>query len=226
MSFKKTPMSGRFRGYLPVVIDIETAGFDPRNNAVLEIAAVIPYMDEQGRLQPDETYSSHVNPFPGSRLDESALAFNKIDPYHPLRMALDEKDALEKIFLPIRAAVKRNSCTRAILVGHNPAFDIGFLNAAVSRCNIKKNPFHPFSTFDTATLGGLAYCQTVLAKAVMAAGIEWDNTMAHSARYDAEQTALLFCTIVNRWNELITLSETCSADTATVPYPKTAIPLQ
>jgi ribonuclease T len=226
MSFKKTPMSSRFRGYLPVVVDIETAGFDPKNNAVLEIAAVIPEMDEHGLLKPCEVYSAHVNPFPGSRLDESALAFNKIDPYHPLRIALDEKDALEKIFQPVRTAVKRNSCTRAILVGHNPAFDIGFLNAAVSRCNIKKNPFHPFSTFDTATLGGLAYCQTVLAKAVMAAGIEWDNAMAHSAMYDAEQTALLFCTIVNRWNELITISENCSAGASTKSQPDSALLLQ
>lgn len=212
MSSPKPPMSGRFRGYLPVIIDIETAGFDPQNNAVLEIAAVIPDMDEQGLLKPSEAYCAHVNPFPGSRLDESALAFNKIDPYHPLRLALDEKDALEKIFHPVRAAVKRNKCTRAILVGHNPAFDIGFLNAAVSRCNIKKNPFHPFSTFDTATLGGLAYGQTVLAKAVVAAGIEWDNKMAHSALYDAEQTALLFCSVVNRWNQLMMQNEALTSN--------------
>jgi ribonuclease T len=160
-------------------------------------------MDGSGKLSILEIHSAHVVPFPGSKLDESALAFNKIDPFHPFRFALEEKDALQKIFQPVRAAVKRTGCTRAILVGHNPAFDIGFLNAAVARTGIKKNPFHPFSTFDTATLSGLVYGQTVLAKAAQAAGLAWDHQEAHSAAYDAEQTALLFCGIVNRWAELV-----------------------
>jgi ribonuclease T len=202
MTTEKNLFSKRFRSYLPVVVDIETAGFDPQRNALLEIAAVILAMDEDGLLALQETHAAHVVPFPGAKLDEAALAFNKIDPYHPFRFALSEKDALEKIFLPVRAAIKRNGCTRAILVGHNPAFDIGFLNAAVTRAGIKKNPFHPFSTFDTATLSGLAYGQTVLAKAARAAGIEWDCQEAHSAIYDAEQTARLFCGIVNRWHNL------------------------
>ena len=207
MTTEKTRFARRFRGYLPVIVDIETSGFDPKRNAVLEIAAVIPAMDDQGRLSIQETHASHVNPFPGARLEESALAFNKIDPFHPFRFALDEKDALQKIFQPIRIAVKANGCTRAILVGHNPAFDIAFLNAAVERVNIKKNPFHPFSTFDTATLSGLVYGQTVLAKAVQAAGMDWDNREAHSAVYDAEQTARLFCGIVNRWADLLEASQ-------------------
>ncbi|MGR9074041.1 MAG: hypothetical protein ACU833_13340, partial [Gammaproteobacteria bacterium] len=61
------------------------------------------------------------------------------------------------------------------------------------------------STFDTATLGGLVYGQTVLSKAVQKAGLDWDNAKAHSALYDAEQTAELFCRIVNRWKRLETL---------------------
>ena len=204
MPSQETPLfAARFRGYLPIIVDIETAGFDPRKNALLEIAAVIPEMDADGRVRPGETHASHVKPFPGSKLEASALSFNKIDPYHPFRFALDEKEALQKIFKPVREAIKQNGCTRAILVGHNPAFDIGFLNAAVERSGVKRNPFHPFSTFDTATLSGLAYGQTVLAKAVQAAGIEWDDGQAHSAIYDAEQTARLFCAIVNRWADLV-----------------------
>jgi ribonuclease T len=200
-------LARRFRGYLPVIVDIETSGFNPAQNAVLEIAAVITRMDEQGRLEIAETHACHVNPFPGAKLEASALNFNKIDPFHPFRIALDEKDALQKIFQPIRAAVRNQGCTRAILAGHNPAFDIGFLNAAVERAGVKKNPFHPFSTFDTATLGGLAYGQTVLAKAVQAAGMDWDNNQAHGAIYDAEQTARLFCAIVNRWRDLVAAEE-------------------
>ena len=205
---EKPLLARRFRGYLPVIVDIETSGFNPKQNAVLEIAAVIVRMNDQGRLEPRETHASHVKPFPGAKLEAAALSFNKIDPFHPFRLAVDERDALQKIFQPIRNAVRENGCTRAILVGHNPAFDIGFLNAATERAGVKKNPFHPFSTFDTATLSGLVYGQTVLAKAVQAAGMDWDNSSAHSAIYDAEQTARLFCGIVNRWQALTELEST------------------
>ena len=181
---------------------METGGFDARKDALLEIAAVTLSMDEAGLLHPCETHAAHVEPFPGSNIDPKALAFTGIRPDHPFRLALSEKDALEKIFKPVRHAVKESGCTRAILVGHNAFFDLGFLNAAVERTGIKRNPFHPFSTFDTVTLAGLAFGQTVLARAAQAAGIEWDSDEAHSARYDTERTAELFCAVVNRWTEL------------------------
>ena len=196
------PLAQRFRGYLPVIVDIETSGFNPKKNALLEIAAVIVEFNSNHDLEITERYTTHVVPFKNAELDAAALKFNGIDPHHPFRMAIDEKDALDMLFKPIRHAVKRNNCTRAILVGHNPAFDIGFLNAAIQRTQIKRSPFHPFSTFDTATLGGLAYHQTVLAKIAQTAGLEWDNDKAHSALYDAEKTAELFCMIINRWRSL------------------------
>ncbi len=203
MEVNQNPLGKRFRGYLPVVIDIETAGFNAKKNPLLEIAAVIVEPDPQGFLHITEKHTSNIIPFMNSELDEAALKFNGIaDPYHPFRMAVEEKDALNKIFKPVKIAVKRNECNRAILVGHNPAFDINFLNAAIDRTKIKRSPFHPFSCFDTATLGGLAYGQTVLAKVAQAAGLEWDKEKAHSALYDAEKTAELFCMIVNRWKSL------------------------
>ena len=201
------PLAQRFRGYLPIIVDIETAGFNSKKNALLEIAAVIVELNSDNELAITERYTTHVIPFKNSELDPAALKFNGIDPYHPFRMAIDEKDALDMLFKPIKHAVKRNDCTRAFLVGHNPAFDIAFLNAAIQRTQIKRSPFHPFSTFDTATLGGLAYKQTVLAKIAQVAGLEWDNEKAHSALYDAEKTAELFCLIVNRWNRLELLDQ-------------------
>lgn len=195
-------IAARFRGFLPVVVDVETGGFNARTDALLEIAAVLLAVDENGRWQRAETHACHVQPFPGANLEPSALEFNRIIPDHPLRFALAEREALQKIFTPVRHAVKEHGCTRAVLVGHNPSFDLGFINAAVERTRYKRNPFHPFSTFDTATLGGLAYGQTVLSRAVEAAGIDWDGRDAHSAIYDAEKTADLFCAIVNRWSEL------------------------
>ncbi len=202
MEISPYPLGKRFRGYLPVIIDIETAGFNAKKNPLLEIAAIIVEPDEHGWLHITEKHFSNIIPFKNSELDDAALKFTGIDPYHPFRMAIDEKEALNKLFTPIKAAVKRNECKRAILVGHNPAFDLNFLNAAIERTKYKRSPFHPFSSFDTATLGGLVYGQTVLAKIAQAAGLEWDNDKAHSALYDAEQTAELFCLINNRWKKL------------------------
>ncbi len=198
----KSAIAERFRGFLPVVVDVETAGFNADTDALLEIAAVTLRMDLNGNLQPHETHSAHVKPFPGANLEAAALAFTGIDPHHPFRIALEEAEALRKIFTPVRAAIKESGCTRAILVGHNPAFDLSFVKAAVERTKIKRNPFHQFSTFDTATLGGLAYGQTVLARAMSVAGIEWDDSEAHSAVYDTEKTAELFCAIVNKWKAM------------------------
>lgn len=198
----QTSIKQRFRGYLPVVVDVETAGFNAQTDALLEIAAVTLQMDTQGFFSPAESYSQHILPFEGANLDPKALEFNGIlDPYHPLRMALTETEALSQIFKPIRSAVKANGCKRAILVGHNAFFDLGFLNAAVTRCNVKRNPFHPFSTFDTVTLAGMALGHTVLAKSAILAGMDWDAQQAHGALYDAEKTAELFCHILNQWQQ-------------------------
>ena len=198
----ESPIAARFRSFLPVVVDVETGGFNAHTDALLEIAAVLLGIDVDGCWHRIETHACQVQAFPGANLEPSALEFNGIDPDHPLRFAVPEREALKKIFDPIRRAVKASACTRAVLVGHNPSFDLGFVNAAVERTKYKRNPFHPFSTFDTATLGGLAYGQTVLSRAVEAAGLEWDSRDAHSAIYDAEKTADLFCAIVNRWSEL------------------------
>ncbi len=196
-------MGQRFRGFLPVVVDVETGGFDPVKDALLEISAVILRMTASGHLEPAETQSCHVQPFAGANIDPKALEFNGIDPDHPFRDALSERDALQKVFGPVRKAVKASACNRAILVGHNAAFDLGFMNAAVARCGIKRNPFHPFSTFDTVSLAGLAFGHTVLARAAQLAGMDWDNREAHSAIYDAEKTAELFCLVINRWEDRI-----------------------
>ncbi len=198
-------MAARFRGFLPVVVDVETGGFDAERHALLEIAASPIEMDEDGQVFPGDVVSTHVIPFPGAEIDPKALEVTGIDVDHPFRGALNERAALDHLFIPIRAAVKRYGCQRAVLVGHNAAFDLGFLNAAVRRTGHKRNPFHPFSCFDTATLAGLAFGQTVLSRAVQAAGIPWNSAEAHSAVYDTERTAELFCTIVNRWRALSSL---------------------
>lgn len=195
-------LSARFRGFYPVVIDVETAGFNARTDALLEIAAVTLKMDEGGWLQPDETLHFHVEPFAGAVLNPEALAFNGIDPANPLRGAVSEYEALHAIFKAVRKGIKDQNCSRAIVVAHNANFDHSFLTAAADRCGLKRNPFHPFATFDTAALSGLVLGQTVLARACIAAGIPFDSTQAHSALYDTEQTAVLFCELVNRWKRL------------------------
>ena len=199
---EKTLMAQRFRGFLPVIVDVETAGFNADTDALLEIAAVTITMDDDGNLKRDQTYSFNIEPFESANIEQSALDFTGIDPYCPERDALPEMMAIPDLFSPIRKAIKEQGCTRAVLVGHNAHFDLGFVNAVVERCDIKRNPFHPFSCFDTATLSGLALGHTVLARACQIAEIEFSNSEAHSAAYDAEKTADLFCLIVNRWQEL------------------------
>ncbi len=195
-------MASRFRNYLPVVIDIECGGFNAKTDAILEISAVILGMSEKGILEVEQTFFHRIIPFEGANIEAAALKFTGIDPFHPLRIARSEKDVFDDMFKIIRGAMKLNQCKRAILVAHNAHFDHGFINAAVARHDIKRNPFHPFSSFDTATLSGLAFGQTVLARACEAAGMDFDNNEAHSARYDAEKTAQLFCGIVNKWKAL------------------------
>ncbi len=198
----KHPIAERFRGFLPVVIDVETGGFDCQTDAILEIAATTLTIDDTGNLRIDKVYNFNVEPFENANLDPAALEFTGINPHHPFRDAKPEKIVFPNLLNAIRKQVKALDCTRAVLVGHNAHFDHGFVMAAIERCQIKRNPFHPFSVFDTATLAGLAFGQTVLAKACQSAGIDFDNSEAHSAAYDTEKTAELFCLIVNKWKDL------------------------
>ena len=195
-------MANRFRGFLPVVVDVETGGFNSKTDALLEVAAVLLEMDDEGLLHRTETIRYHVKPFEGANMEPASLAVNRIDPHHPLRPAIDERDALQRVFREVRQAVREARCSRAVLVGHNAHFDLGFMNEAVARSSIKRNPFHPFSCFDTATACGIGFGQTVLARAVIAAGLEWDESQAHSASYDAEMTAEVFCEVVNRYRDI------------------------
>jgi len=198
----ESPMAQRFRGFLPVIVDVETGGFNSQTDALLEIAAVTLRMDHEGNLHRHETFSFHVEPFEGANIEQAALDFTGIDLDDPERMAEPELMVMTDLLSAVRRAVKENGCTRAVIVGHNAHFDLNFVNAVIDRCHIKRSPFHPFSVFDTATLAGLAFGQTVLAKTCQVAGIEFSNSAAHSAAYDAEKTAELFCVIVNRWKEL------------------------
>jgi len=190
-------MAKRFRGFLPVIIDVETGGLDHTTDALLEIAMVFVTMNEEGFLEVGETYHEHVEPFEGARLDPESLALNGIDPDHPFRFAVDEKIALENLFVPVKEHLARMGCSRAVLVGHNAWFDLFFMKSAIARAGINKHPFHGFTTFDTATMGAMVFGETVLARIADAAGLRFDRNKAHSAIYDAEMTARLFCIMIN-----------------------------
>jgi ribonuclease T len=200
MAIKSKNMSTRFGGYLPIVVDVETSGLQPRTDALLEIACVFLKFDNQGILTPTKTEAYHVLPFKGAHLDEKALEINQIlDPYHPFRFAEEEDKVLKSLFNKIHQSLKEFNCRRAILVGHNASFDLNFIQEASKRCKLR-SPFHRFTCFDTATLAGIAFGQTVLAKALYAANIDFDVKEAHSAIYDAEKTTELFCKIVNQYS--------------------------
>ena len=199
----KHVLAHRFRGYYPVIIDVETGGFNADTDGLLEIAAVPLQLLDNGHFMPLPALHAHIQPFEGAILNPEALKFTGIDPFNPLRNAQAEKDALKHIFHELKKHQREADCKRCILVGHNANFDLQFLKAAVERTQLKNsNPFHPFSVFDTVSLAGLAFGQTVLAKACLSAGIDFNNEEAHSALYDAQKTAELFCLIVNHWQSL------------------------
>ncbi len=202
MTETKPSISQRFRGYFPVIIDVETAGFNAATDALLEVAATTLIMDDNGDLQLDYTFHAHINPFEGANLEQAALDFNGIDPFCALRGAIDESEAMRQLCKEVRKRQKAADCQRSVIVAHNAAFDQGFINAALERSNTKRSPFHPFVSFDTTSLAALSLGQTVLVKACGAAGIEFDQKEAHSALYDTERTAELFCYIVNKWKAL------------------------
>ena len=191
----------RFRKYLPVVVDLETGGFDPKTNAILEIAATLIVKNEGTQLlDVGKTYRYHIEPYEGLVVEQESLDFTKINLNHPLRNAIAEKDALDELFKIINTERTSNGCSRAILIGHNAHFDHSFLTEAVSRNNIKKSPFHPFSVLDTVTLGALHTKQTVLARICDVLNIDYDSKEAHSAAYDSDITAKVFCKIVNEFD--------------------------
>jgi ribonuclease T len=196
-----TKLQDRFRGFLPVVVDIETAGINPFTNAILEVCIVLLDIDLEGKFHLKKKYFEHIIPFEGSELDQKSLEFIQVDPFQPLRFAIDEKQALKNLFAPIKKAMKEKNCLKAVLVGHNAWFDLLFLKEAAKRTCVKF-PFHSFTCFDTATLSGLMYGQTVLSKAAKAANIEFDTNEAHSAIYDAVKTAELFCAMLNSWRKI------------------------
>ncbi len=201
---KPTPMAlkERFRKFLPVVVDVETAGFNAQTDALLEIACIPILMNEEGVFYLGEALNAHIEPFEGANLEPKALAFTGIDPNNPMRKAIaeDEKTALRRIFKELKEVRREQECRQCVLVGHNAHFDLGFLNAAVLRTNSKNHSsFHQFSVFDTVTLAALAFGQTVLARSCKAAGLDFDGNDAHSALYDTQKTAELFCHILNHY---------------------------
>ncbi len=204
-------MSNRFRGFLPVVVDVETGGFDHHGDALLEVAVCPILMRADGHLEPGGCTSTHIIPFDGANMDPKSLEVNGIDPWHPLRAAREEKDGLIHVCKPIREEMKATGCKRAILVGHNAAFDLNFWNAAIARTGYKRNPFHPFSALDTVSLGALAHAQTVLSRIAVSSGLEWSAEEAHSAVYDTLQTARVFCSIFNQWHDHIGIPQSQTA---------------
>ena len=128
-------MKEKFRKFLPVVVDLETGGFDPFSDALLEIA--ITLIDYEKEFSVGETHRHHIIPFEGLNISKESLEFTGIDLNHPLRNAVNEKEALKDLFNIINKHKNKYECSRAILVGHNAHFDLGFLNESIKRNNIK-----------------------------------------------------------------------------------------
>ena len=194
-------LHSRFRGFLPVVIDLETGGFDEHTNPILELCAVfLAYKD--GVLVPKSApIHLHVEPFIGCKINQKSLEFTGIQLNSALRNAKAESEVLTLLFHAIELELSKSKCSRAILVGHNAFFDLSFIKAAAHRCQLK-SPLHSFSTLDTLSLGALIYGETVLSTLMSKAEIDFDDKQAHSALYDAQKTAELFCKMITNYDAL------------------------
>ena len=190
----------RFSGFLPVVVDCETGGVDdPDQEALLEVAACPLEYDAEGLLCKGPLWHYHVQPFEGAVISEHALAVTQIKPDHPFRFAVTESIMAQQLTEKVNQMVKAHQCRKAVMVGHNAQFDLNYLKAAFKRSDmVKAFPFHDFVTFDTATISALWLRETVLARALHKAGIDFDTQEAHSALYDCERTATLVCQILNQ----------------------------
>jgi ribonuclease T len=216
-------MHERFRGYLPVPVDLETGGFDNQNNPILEIACSFVTLAD-GILSISSQHQWIVTPFQGSTVEPASLKITGIDLDDPMRNGMTERDALQAFFVQVRREMKRANCHRAILVAHNASFDHGFIKAACARSDIKRNPFHPFSTIDTVALSAVSFGHTVLSETCRRAGLEFDEAKAHGAAYDADRTAELFCQIVNMWGVLPAGTQQNPSIEATEPSSSEAAP--
>ena len=101
-------MKTKFRKYLPVVVDLETGGFTPSSDAILEIAITLINYDREFSV--GETHRFHIDPFPGLKIHQDALEFTKINLEHPLRNAVSEQEALQSIFKIINQTIFFINC--------------------------------------------------------------------------------------------------------------------
>jgi ribonuclease T len=102
-------LKDRIRGYLPVVIDVETSGFNDKTDALLEICAILLSMDENGSFFPKTTLHYHVKPFDGANIESSAIKFNGIDIDNPFRLAVTEKRHFQKYLSILRLLSKKRA---------------------------------------------------------------------------------------------------------------------
>jgi ribonuclease T len=196
-------IDSRFRGFLPVVVDLETGGLDATQSAILELAYSIPERAPDGRWRAGPVRDFQIAPFSGAVISDASLKLTGINLDDPRRAPQSEAKVFATLQADIAHALTVTGCKRAILVGHNTHFDLHFLLAMGRRLGVSESPFHPFCVLDTVTLGVLLYGHTVLARCVPAAGLEFVNRDAHSAAYDCLKTSELFVAVLNQYGALL-----------------------
>ncbi len=192
--------SRRFRGFLPVVIDVETGGF---HLAAPTRCWRSPPSSSRWTTPAGCAAARRMRftckPFEGARLDPVSLEVNGIDPWHPLRPAIDEADALQRLFREIRTAIRahalparhsRRATTRPSIWASSTRRSSAPASSAIRF--IRSRASTPRRSAASA-LG-----QTVLRARRAAGGHRMGSAAARTrAAYDAERTADLFCHICN-----------------------------
>ncbi len=103
-------MSRRFRGFLPVVIDVETGGFNSRTDALLEIAAVFIDIDASGTLSRGCHPQLPCAAVSGCATGPGLAERHRHRSLSSVAAALPEREAIQRIFREVRHQLKAYDC--------------------------------------------------------------------------------------------------------------------
>ncbi|MEY2967242.1 MAG: PolC-type polymerase [Actinomycetota bacterium] len=158
------------------VVDVETTGFDPDNERILQVAAVV--VDGQGNLvESFDTVVRPENPEEYRHGAEHIHGISEDDVAHGMPL----RQALEKVW---------GMSEGRLFTAHNARFDIGFLHAESARVGIEKRVDRYVDTLELARMADRERTRKHTLSALCDHyGIEIGR--AHEALADATATARL-----------------------------------
>lgn len=162
-----------------VVFDLETTGFGPRLEDIIEFGAV--KMVNREVVDRKQLFIKPTKPIPAKITNLTHITQHDVDQAKPIEEVIDE--LLDFI-------------GDSILVAHNASFDVSFMNAACQKCHreLLKNPIIDTLPLSKALIDMKWY---KLGSICRHYGVSYDGEGAHRADYDAEVLSQVLCHMMN-----------------------------